>query len=83
MLQSEPDQDEATLRLNDVFAFLTENAADACFDPRPPGSFGDIEPPIEDKDLKLAFAHLWFFFDTDRNGELEPQDIRSKYYEMR
>jgi len=62
---------------------LTDNAAEVCFDPRPQDLFGDYEPPIEDKNFKLAFTHIWFFFDTNRNGLIEPLDIRTNYFALR
>jgi hypothetical protein len=61
---------------------LTDNAADVCFDPRPT-DLGNFEPPIEDKNFKLAFTHIWFFFDTNRNGFIEPVDIRTNYFDLR
>jgi hypothetical protein len=40
-------------------------------------------PPIEDAAIKGAFANIWFWFDTDFNGEVTGADIRSKYWDLK
>ena len=75
------DFGEATLRNDDIYAFLTDNAAEVCYDPRPHDSL--VDPPIENKNFKLAFTHVWYFFDTDRNGLIEPIDIRTNYFNLK
>jgi hypothetical protein len=77
------DFGEATLRNDDIYAFLTDNAAEVCYDPRPHDSLAVVDPPIENKNLKLAFTHVWYFFDTDRNGLIEPIDIRTNYFALK
>lgn len=77
------DQGEASLRIDDIYAFLTDNAEDVCYDPRPNNFLANIDPPIEDRNFKLAFTHIWFMFDTNRNGFIEPVDIRTNYFDLR
>jgi hypothetical protein len=71
---------EKTLRITDIHTLLTENAAEVCYDPRPQTI---IDPPIEYKNLKLAFSHVWNFFDVDRSGFIDRLDIRTNFFDLK